>query len=205
MERQRGQPIREELQAIKRSRIVEAAASLFFDRGFVGTTIEAIADELSVTKPFIYHYFENKHAILAAVVEREILRVIELLDSVCGEELGPDVCLRRFAELWARENIEFQRINVIFYEERRHFPASTGDNSRRWQKTLNDRLTALIRAGDAVGVFDSGNPRLAAFAITGALQWIPRWYRADGNIRAKDIGNYFGEYALRLVNHRRSK
>ncbi len=202
MARQRTPAMREELQTFKRGLIVEAAAKLFYERGFVGTTLEAIADEMSMTKPFIYHYFENKHAILAAVVEREIKRVINLLDNVCAEESSPEARLQRFADAWARENVEFQNINVIFNEERRHFPENTRADSRRWQKTLNDRLTDLIRTGDDAGVFDSGNPRVAAFAITGALQWIPRWYRADRNLRPADIGEYFGEYALRVVNYR---
>jgi len=136
-------------------------------------------------------------------VEREIKRVIDLLDGVCAQEASPEERLRRFAEAWARENIEFQKINMIFNEERRHFPEHTRADSRRWQKTLNDRLTALIRAGDDAGVFDAGNPRVTAFAITGALQWIPRWYRPDGDLRPADISKYYGEYALRLVNYKR--
>lgn len=202
MARQRSSPMREELQTFKRGLIVEAAARLFYERGFVGTTLDAIADELSMTKPFLYHYFDSKHAILAAVVEREIRRVIELLDEVCAAESSPAARLRRFAAAWARENIEFQKINVIFNEERRHFPEHTRSDSRRWQKKLNDRLTELIRAGDEAGVFDSGNPRIAAFAITGAMQWIPRWYRADGDLRPEEIGECLGRYALRLVNCR---
>ena len=46
MARQRTPAMREELQTFKRGLIVEAAAKLFYERGFVGTTLEAIADEI---------------------------------------------------------------------------------------------------------------------------------------------------------------
>jgi len=194
--------MREGLLAFKRGLIVEAASKLFYERGFVGTTLDAIAEELSMTKPFVYHYFESKHAILAAVVEREIKRVIELLDEVSEAGFEPPERLQHFIHAWVCENIEFQKISVIFSEERHHFPEETREQSRQWQKALNDRLTALIREGDESGVFDSGNPRVAAFAITGALQWIPRWFRADGDLPPAKIGDYFADYALRLVKFR---
>lgn len=201
MAKPRTPAMREELQSFKRGLIVEAAARLFYERGFVGTTLDAIADELSMTKPFVYHYFDGKHAILAAVLEREIKRVIELLEEVSEAGYAAPERLRRFVHAWVCENIEFQKISVIFAEERHHFPEEMRKQSRQWQKALNDRLTALIREGDDSGVFASGNPRVAAFAITGALQWIPRWFRADGDLEPQAIADYFAEYALRMVHY----
>lgn len=194
--------MREELHNFKRRRIIEAACKLFYERGFVGSTIDAIADELNVTKPFVYQYFKSKHEILAAVVEREIKRVIDLLDEVNASDLEPAERLRRFIAAWVEENIEVQRISIIFWQEQQHFPDATREQSRALQKVLNQRLTKLIREGDAAGTFGSGNPQLAAFAITGALQWIPRWFRANGEMDVEDVSRYFAELALRIVNWR---
>jgi AcrR family transcriptional regulator len=47
-----------------RERIAAAARSLFADRGYVTTTIEAIAEEAGVAVPTIYGAFGNKRAIL---------------------------------------------------------------------------------------------------------------------------------------------
>lgn len=53
-----------------RKKIVEAAFSLFLDNGYHGTTMDAIAERLGVTKPALYQYFPGKEDLFAAVAER---------------------------------------------------------------------------------------------------------------------------------------
>ena len=59
--------MRDELKDFKRKRILDVASELFFELGYKGTSIDAIADRLHATKPFIYYHFENKADILAGV------------------------------------------------------------------------------------------------------------------------------------------
>src|SRR5262249_24959889 len=56
--------MREEILAYKRDRILEEAVKLFYERGFTGTTLDDIAAELGVTKPFIYTHFRSKTDLL---------------------------------------------------------------------------------------------------------------------------------------------
>ena len=59
--------MRDEILAYKRERILEEAVKLFYARGFNGTTLDDIAAELGVTKPFIYTHFRSKVDLLAAL------------------------------------------------------------------------------------------------------------------------------------------
>jgi AcrR family transcriptional regulator len=59
--------MREEIQAYKRERILQEAVALFYARGFTATTLDDIAAELGVTKPFIYTHFRSKTELLAAL------------------------------------------------------------------------------------------------------------------------------------------
>ena len=61
-----------------RKKIVEAAYSLFLQKGYHKTTMEEIARLLGVTKPAIYQYFPGKEDLYAAVAEhgREELAAI---------------------------------------------------------------------------------------------------------------------------------
>jgi AcrR family transcriptional regulator len=52
-----------------RLRIVEAGVRLFLERGYVTTTVQAIADEADVAAATIYQAFGTKHAILAAALD----------------------------------------------------------------------------------------------------------------------------------------
>lgn len=113
--------MREEVNNFKRRRIIDVASHLFYERGFVGTTIDAIAEQLSVTKPFVYQFFKSKHEILGAVIGREIERVIELLDEVYAEALPAQARLQRFVKAWVRKNVDMQKVVVIFWQEQNHF------------------------------------------------------------------------------------
>jgi AcrR family transcriptional regulator len=53
-----------------RKKIVDAAYSLFVEKGFHGTTMGEIARLLGVTKPALYQYFPGKEDLYAAVAER---------------------------------------------------------------------------------------------------------------------------------------
>lgn len=52
-----------------RSRVLGAARALFIERGYVATTIDAIAEEADVAPETIYAGFGTKRAILAAIVD----------------------------------------------------------------------------------------------------------------------------------------
>ena len=52
-----------------RQRIVEAAVRLFIERGYVPTTVQAIADEAAVAAATIYQAYGTKQAILAAALD----------------------------------------------------------------------------------------------------------------------------------------
>jgi len=63
-----------------RKKIVEAAYSLFLDKGYHATTMSSIADSLGVTKPAIYQYFPGKEELYAAVAEHgreELASILE--------------------------------------------------------------------------------------------------------------------------------
>src|SRR4051795_11277003 len=64
--------MRNEILAYKRERILEEAVKLFYARGFSGTTLDDIAAELGVTKPFIYTHFRSKTDLLAALCKPTI-------------------------------------------------------------------------------------------------------------------------------------
>ncbi|WFR73194.1 TetR family transcriptional regulator [Prescottella defluvii] len=58
---------REERKQRTRERLVEAARTLFSERGFDQTTIDDIAAAAHVSRGTFFNYFENKDAVLAAL------------------------------------------------------------------------------------------------------------------------------------------
>jgi AcrR family transcriptional regulator len=63
--------------ALKRERILAEAAKLIAERGYHGTTIDAIAEKFGATKPFVYYHFESKADLLGEICQRGTVRALE--------------------------------------------------------------------------------------------------------------------------------
>lgn len=66
-----GTGLRERQKARRRNAILEAAAELFHELGYQGTSMEAIAGRAEVGVATVYNYFGSKGALLAALQEPE--------------------------------------------------------------------------------------------------------------------------------------
>ncbi len=63
---------------------MEAGRRVFADAGFEGASIEEIARQAGVTKPIVYEHFGSKEGIHAAVVDREMDRLVALVSLSIG-------------------------------------------------------------------------------------------------------------------------
>ena len=71
---------------ITRDRILDTAEALFAGRGFAGTPVRDIAAAVGLTPASLYNHFASKEALYAAVLERGLLPVIEVLEDLAGRE-----------------------------------------------------------------------------------------------------------------------
>ena len=63
---------------VRRSQIRTAAADCFRQHGFHGTSIAQISKAAGMSTGHIYHYFENKEAIIADIVAQDLERLLTL-------------------------------------------------------------------------------------------------------------------------------
>lgn len=65
----------------KREMIVDSAIKRFSHFGIQKTTMNEIADDISVTQPSLYHYFPDKISLVIAVVEKIMSEYFEELEK----------------------------------------------------------------------------------------------------------------------------
>jgi AcrR family transcriptional regulator len=70
----------------RRPLVLDAAFSLFLERGYEGTSMDAVARAAGVTKPVVYACFASKEELFEALLEREEARVLETIQG----SLPPD-------------------------------------------------------------------------------------------------------------------
>lgn len=150
-----------------RTRILEAAAAEFAERGFDGTGVDRIARQARVNKAMIYYHFKSK-----AGLYRELLRGI--FSSVAAElrlvgDRPPADQVSAFIEILVRRagsHPYFPRIMLRELAERgRHLDAET----LRALSQLPEGFRGILARGRADGVFDAVNPLLAYCTMVGPL------------------------------------
>lgn len=85
-EREPGVPVvgRSAQAAATRQQIVETAKGLFAGRGYQATSLQAIADEMGLTKAAVYYHFRTKAQILQASLDPAVEEMTVLLDELAG-------------------------------------------------------------------------------------------------------------------------
>ena len=62
--------VKEDEYNAKRNEILDIALRLIYSKGYEQMTIQDILDELQISRGALYHYFDSKHALLDALVNR---------------------------------------------------------------------------------------------------------------------------------------
>jgi TetR/AcrR family transcriptional regulator, cholesterol catabolism regulator len=193
--------MRAELEMFKRERILKEMIELFQERGYRDVTLDALAERLKVTKPFIYQFFDSKQQLIATVYERGAQQLLASIEGYLDSELPAAKRLHDFVRSFALQNIESRAISVIFSQEEGDLPPETLKAIRAIHRQFDNKLASLIEDGIKAGEFTVQEPHIAGLAISGMVRWIHRWFQ-DGRLSAAEIAALFGDYALNLVGYR---
>jgi len=90
--------------------ILDAAEACFARKGYAGTTLRDVADGVGIRIPSLYNHFANKESLYAAVLERGMTPVLEVLsesvESPGTDYPDPGLVIRTMMELLgARPNL----------------------------------------------------------------------------------------------------
>jgi TetR/AcrR family transcriptional regulator, transcriptional repressor for nem operon len=69
-------------------RLIDSALSLYAQRGYAGTCLEAILRQASSSKGAFYHHFDSKETLTARAIERHWRSLIEVLQAVWDSQAG---------------------------------------------------------------------------------------------------------------------
>ena len=194
--------MRDEIIAYKRERILEEAVKLFYARGFTGTTLDDIAAELGVTKPFIYTHFRSKNDLLAAVCLPTIEMSVAAIQQGVDTPGTPTEKLRLAVEGFTRVVIERQPNIAIFFREEKNLAPEALAEIVQTQKKFDRLLSKLLTDGVAAGAFEIPDVSLAALAIGGMISWSYTWHRPNGRLSVEELCGRMADFALQMAGVR---
>jgi AcrR family transcriptional regulator len=123
-----------------RGQIIEAATRLFAEKGFEGTSIEAVLAETRVSRGALYHHFPSKEALFEAVVVALENATTNKLMAQAGKKADPVEALIAGCDAWLEMTSDpvVRRITLI------DAPSVLG--WKRWREIDAEHGLGLLKA-----------------------------------------------------------
>ena len=155
-----------------RARIVDAAAQLIFQQGVAGTTVEEVRDGAQVSSSQLYHYFEDKPALVRAVIERQAERAIGTQDqfdlsSLDGLREWRDFVVDHARLKGGRGGCPIGSLGSALAETEPEARAMVAASFKRWEASI---MAGLLRMHALGRLGPEADSRQLALALLAALE-----------------------------------
>ncbi|MFD7460538.1 MULTISPECIES: TetR/AcrR family transcriptional regulator [unclassified Streptomyces] len=164
--------------ARKHQAILDAATTVFLNKGYAGTSMDDIAKLAAVSKQTVYKHFADKEKLFAEIVLATTDRIdamVDLVADVPADAEGLEENLTRLARqflaaLTQPQVIQLRRLIIANADT---FP----ELGAAWYEQGFERVLATLAATfqrlTDQGLLKTDDPMLAAHHFAGLLLWIP--------------------------------
>jgi AcrR family transcriptional regulator len=166
--------------------LLKAAAELFYERGYDGTSIQDLATRLGVAKSAIYHHVPSKEALLGLAVDRALdglFAEVTKLESVGGRAIDRLEHLVRGSVTVLVDELSFVTLLL-----RVRGNSETERDALARRREFDQIVTALVAQAAAEGDLRVDvDPAMTTRLLFGMVNSIIEWYRPQGGLTAADL------------------
>lgn len=180
--------------------VLQAAAKLFNERGYDGTSMEDLARRLGITKSAIYHHVRSKEELLRLAVDRALdglFTVATEVDAMPGPAIDRLEHLVRGSVAVLADRLPF--VTVLL---------RVRGNTRIERQALVrrrefDQLVAkLVQQAEAEGdVRPDVDPLITSRLLFGMVNSLIEWYRPRGGVGSAELADAICKVAFEGLRH----
>lgn len=171
--------------ALTRAQLLEAALQCFGEKGYVGTTLDEIAQRAGTTRGAIHWHFGNKAQLFNTLVREHYARASTIFQEAFAPGDSPLQQLRRFLTHWityVEEDSDFRAVLelVSFKTELAPELAEGMQEKVQGMRVTRDMLATLVQRCIAAGeIRPEVNPQTVALAALGMANGITSLWLMD--------------------------
>jgi AcrR family transcriptional regulator len=179
--------------------VLAKSLEAFVEHGYHGTTVRNIAARLKQTIPTIYYYYENKQALLVALLHESI----DDLLARCKEaeaSVSDDPAERLSALILCMSTFVAHRRQLAqLDQEVRSLETRNRASYIAKRDALEAMLVSCIVDGKEAGIFTVDDPRTASRALITMCRGIAAWYKPKGELAPESLAKVYVRFGLGLV------
>ena len=187
----------------RRAELVRAAARLFSERGYHGTSMQHLADALGLQRGSLYAHIGSKEDLLLDVVEEGAERFLERGTEAAHRDAPASARLRAFLAGHIATVVEHLDSATVFLNEWRYLSPDLRALVQEKRDAYEGLIRSIIEDGKKAGEFrDDADIRLASLAVLSMGNWIYAWYRPEGELKPEEIGGMFADLLVKGLEAR---
>lgn len=182
----------------KYQRILEAAVSVFAEKGFHVARVSDVANRASVADGTIYLYFRNKEELLMTAINTAFDAFMNHARAELDAIPSPAGKLRRLAHLHLEALSSNRDLAVVFQMELRQSARFLAPFSHQHMVEYFGLVRSAIREGQTQGIFRADlREKVAANCFFGALdEMVTSWVLDETNYKLSDVADSVADIIL---------
>ncbi|NMC14479.1 MAG: TetR/AcrR family transcriptional regulator [Chloroflexi bacterium] len=179
-----------------RDDILNAAATIFSEKGFHGASMQDIAEAVKLQKSSLYHHVSSKQEILLALLDKALDLLIERIGKVADMPLSPEQKLRLSMVTYLETLLEHKDLAAILLLEHRSLDTDLRARHIPRRDRFEELWKEMIKEGIDEHVFNCHDPGFVTRSLLGMLNWTITWYRPDGPLNPAAIAKQYADLAI---------
>lgn len=181
-----------------RESVIRAAGKLFALRGYHGTSMKDLGDELGLLKSSIYSHISSKEDLLVEVVRRAERLFGDSAQRALDAPLGEADRLKALISGHLDVILDHRDEASTFLNEARALTEPYREAVIAARDRYEMIFRQVIRAGIATGEFDHRvDPVMSGIFILSLLNAVGRWYRPEGAMSREDLVEQIWDFVSR--------
>ncbi|NMN96360.1 TetR/AcrR family transcriptional regulator [Antrihabitans stalactiti] len=162
---------REQMKADRRSRLLEEAARLIAERGFLGVRLEDLGAAAGISGPAVYRHFPNKDAVLVELLVGVSQRLFDGGTAVVAQADSPSEAIEGLIEFHL--DFAFGEPNLIRIQDRdfENLPTPARRQVRKSQRQYVEVWVRVLQQTD--DTLSESDARVKAHATFGLINSTP--------------------------------
>ena len=178
--------------------MLDAAADIFYEKGYASATVQDVADALGMLKGSLYYYIDSKEDLLYRLLDEIHDGVDEVLSEVVAAE---GLSAIQKLDMYVRHQVEYNVRNLekisVYYHDLDQLTGARLKEIVGRRRTHEDQVVALIKQAQQDGDADGGlDAKLLSNCLFATIIWIYRWYRPGRGISAETLSDTCAQFAI---------
>ena len=176
--------------------IYRAAAQIILEKGYDATSVSDIAEALGITKAGLYHYIHGKTQLLFDIMQYGLDELVREVSEPAKKIEDAESRLRFMIGMHARIVTRGEGAVTILVDEARALTPAQNRKIIRRKRAYLDFLRATLEQMMAEGKLRDVDLTVAAFSLLGMINWLSRWYQADGPLDERQVAEAVVDIAM---------